>query len=263
MFFLISKLSDLLFVPSNLIGLAAVASVMAIVFRRARTANILLLAVGGLLVIVGWTPIGSLALMTLENRFPRPIIVGPVTGIIMLEGAVDTRITGDRNSPALNDAAERVTATADLGRHFPDARIFLSGGSGYLTANGPLSESQVTKDLLVSEGIPVTRIEREQRSGDTCQNATESLISLKPKEGDHWVLITSASQMPRAVACFRAAGFPVLPYPVDYRTRSDDQTRLSPTVALGLDAADLAAREWKDLIAYRLEGMTKELFPSP
>jgi hypothetical protein len=44
---------------------------------------------------------------------------------------------------------------------------------------------------------------------------------LKPKSGDRWLLITSAYHMPRAVGVFRRAGFDVVPFPVDFRTRDD------------------------------------------
>jgi uncharacterized SAM-binding protein YcdF (DUF218 family) len=70
--------------------------------------------------------------------------------------------------------------------------------------------------------------------------------------------------MPRAVACFRAAGFSVVPYPVDYRVREIGRLGL-PRVSLaqGLESLDLAAHEWVGLVGYRLVGRTKELFPAP
>jgi len=70
--------------------------------------------------------------------------------------------------------------------------------------------------------------------------------------------------MPRAVACFRAAGFDVIPYPVDYRTRGGNKLqRPRGALAQGLEATDLAAHEWIGLIIYRLSGMTTDLFPAP
>ncbi|MBN9292094.1 MAG: YdcF family protein [Hyphomicrobium denitrificans] len=97
-----------------------------------------------------------------------------------------------------------------------------------------------------------------------CENAAESLSALKPAPDQQWLLVTSASHMPRAVACFRAVGFKVVPFPVDYRTRgSDEYRRPIPSIALGLEATDLAAHEWLGLATYRFTGLTKELFPPP
>jgi uncharacterized SAM-binding protein YcdF (DUF218 family) len=70
--------------------------------------------------------------------------------------------------------------------------------------------------------------------------------------------------MPRAVGSFRAAGFPVTAYPVDYRTRGpQDAARFFPFVANGLRRLDLATKEWIGLLAYRLAGYTDALFPAP
>jgi uncharacterized SAM-binding protein YcdF (DUF218 family) len=64
--------------------------------------------------------------------------------------------------------------------------------------------------------------------------------------------------MPRAVGCFRAAGFEVEPYPVAFQLFTADVT--GPIALYQLDAA---AKEWIGLIAYRLMGRTDALFPAP
>jgi len=49
---------------------------------------------------------------------------------------------------------------------------------------------------------------------------------------------------------FRAVGFDVTPYPVDYRTRGADNLKgISNSIAVGLAVTDLAAHEWFGLIA--------------
>lgn len=73
-----------------------------------------------------------------------------------------------------------------------------------------------------------------------------------------------ATHMLRAVASFRAAGFDVVPYPVDFRTRgAADLRRPLPSIAQGLELADLAADEWTGLLTYRVLGKTSDLFPKP
>ena len=63
---------------------------------------------------------------------------------------------------------------------------------------------------------------------------------------------------------FRAAGFAVEPYPVDWRTRGlADAMRPFPTLAEGLRRTDTAVREWVGLVAYWLTGRSSELFPRP
>jgi uncharacterized SAM-binding protein YcdF (DUF218 family) len=264
MFFLISKVAGYVVLPSNIIGLLGISGMFALILGFRRTGLSFLVMSVALLAILGWSPAGPAALLLLENRFPQPSITGPVAGIIMLGGAVDTHITAGRHSPALNEAAERLTATAELARLHPDARVLLSGGANHLVHDNSPTESQIAKDVLVSIGLPETRISIEELSRNTCENGSETAAAFQAKPGEQWLLVTSASHMPRAVACFRAAGMNITPYPVDYRTRgSADWLRPVSTIATGLAASDLAMHEWLGLFVYRVLGLTEELFPSP
>jgi uncharacterized SAM-binding protein YcdF (DUF218 family) len=70
--------------------------------------------------------------------------------------------------------------------------------------------------------------------------------------------------MPRAVGAFRAAGFAIEPYPVDWRTRGPGELLWPfPTVGDGLKRTDTAAHEWIGLVAYWLAGKSAELLPGP
>ena len=111
-------------------------------------------------------------------------------------------------------------------------------------------------------GVAPDRIIAEDRSRNTIENAVFSRRLADPKPGQRWLLVTSAYHMPRSVAAFRAAGFPVEPYPVDWRTRGlIDALRPFSSLGEGLRRTDTAVREWVGLVAYRLAGKTTELFP--
>lgn len=260
--FAIQKVVEAILLPSNFIGALLLLGLLALALKRRRTA-IAALALGAvLLAVAGWSPLGPALLVGLENRFPQPDIATPPTGIIMLGGAVNVHISDARGQPTFNDAAERVTATATLARRFPQARILLSGGA-YDHRNPAATESSIARDALAAMGVDPRRIELEDRSRTTFENAVLSKIVANPQAGERWLLVTSASHMPRAVACFWAAAFSIVPYPVDYRTR-DGREWLRPveSIAAGLGDLDLAAHEWLGLVVYRLLGRTHELLPS-
>ena len=80
-----------------------------------------------------------------------------------------------------------------------------------------MSEAETAKPLLVTLGVAEARLILETKSRDTHENAAFTRDLVKPKPGEIWILVTSASHMPRAVGAFRKAGWTVLPYPVDYR----------------------------------------------
>ena len=87
---------------------------------------------------------------------------------------------------------------------------------------------------------------------------------MQPRRGERWLLVTSAFHMPRSMACFRHAGWDVLPWPVDYRT-AGRRDLLIPFVSPveGFRRLEFALKEWIGLAVYRITGRTDELFPAP
>jgi uncharacterized SAM-binding protein YcdF (DUF218 family) len=264
MFFILAKILGFFALPSNLlIGLGIGGMVLSILhFRRAglflMTTSIVMLGVLGL------TPAGNALILPLEQRFPSwDSSRGEPHGVIVLGGSFDTLVAPARGEVSLNEAAERLTAIADLARRYPEARILFSGGSGRLFYNGT-TESELAIRLFESFGIPRSRIEVESKSRDTDENAQFSKVLADPQPHERWLLVTSAHHMPRSIGSFRQAGFPVEAYPVDFRTRgTSDLARPFQSVSEGLRRTDTAAREWAGLVMYRLTGRIAELFPGP
>jgi uncharacterized SAM-binding protein YcdF (DUF218 family) len=208
-------------------------------------------------------PVFALLARPLEERFPQPDLKTPPTGIIVLGGAVEEGITYRRNLPALNDAAERMTESAALARRFPNARLIFSGGSAVFTTSH-ISEAEVARRLWLSLGVPESRIEFEDKSRDTWENAIFTRDIAKPKPGETWLLVTSAMHMPRSVGIFRKIGFPVVAYPVDYRTGGGPGDFIGfRRIGQSLMNLDQVSHEWFGLLAYYVTGRSSELLPGP
>jgi uncharacterized SAM-binding protein YcdF (DUF218 family) len=264
MFFLISKILGFFALPSNILITFALIGVALMPTRFARAGRRLAVAAVILLAVAGLSPLGNAIILPLEDRFPAwDAARGAPTGIISLGGAIDTVVSPVRHEVALNEAAERMTAIAELARRFPAARIVFTGGSGRLIYEGS-TEAEMAERLFVSFGIARERITLEDKSRDTDENARFTRDIVKPKPGERWLLVTSAHHMPRSIGVFRAAGFAVEAFPVDYRTRGPiDMLRPFASLGDGLRRTDTAAREWVGLLAYRLSGRTAQLFPAP
>jgi uncharacterized SAM-binding protein YcdF (DUF218 family) len=112
-------------------------------------------------------------------------------------------------------------------------------------------------------GAPVYRVIFESEARNTFENALLSRELARPKPGETWVLISSATHMPRAVGVFRKLGWPVLPYPVAYRSGKDAGIRLFPGLAATLAQVDDVAHEWVGLLVYWLLDRTSALLPGP
>jgi len=264
MFFVLAKILGFFAAPSNVLVSLGILGVLLMATRFARSGR--RLAVFSLigLAIAGWSPLGNALILPLEERFPPwDASRGAPAGIISLGGALDTVVSPVRGEVALNEAAERMTAMAELARRYPQARIVFSGGSGRLIFDG-VSEASLAARLFESFGIARERITLEDKSRDTLENARFTRELVQPKPGERWLLVTSAHHMPRSVGLFRSEGFSVEAYPVDYRTRGAiDLLRFFSTVGDGLRRTDTATREWVGLLVYRLTGRTAELFPAP
>ncbi|WP_027172874.1 YdcF family protein [Methylobacterium sp. 10] len=265
MFFPLSKLIYFVITPSNffiLIGLVGCVLMFGGWTPRLGRGLVLLgfagLFLGGLLPLAAWIT------LPLENRFPRFADDGaPVTGVIVLGGAVETQTTLARGQLSVNDAGERQIAFADLARRYPQARLLFSGGSGLLGTDGT-SEAEIVSRFADTLGLPRTRMILEDRSRNTHENARFSADLVKPVAGERWLLVTSAWHMPRAMGCFRQAGFDVTAYPVDYRTMGwGDAWKLKSFASDGLLVLDLVVKEWIGLIVYRLAGYTDAVLPAP
>lgn len=265
MFFHLSKIAWFLLQPSNLlITLAAVGTVLVIAGRLRRTGRWLLAVGMAGLVACGFSPLGQWLILPLEERFPAwSAADGPPDGIILLGGSFDTVVSRERGVAALNESAERVTEFAALARRYPDAKLVFTGGAGRLLF-ADAREADVAGRLFEDLGVAPGRILLEPESRNTWENAVLTRDLVDPAPGERWVIVTSAWHMPRAVGCFRAAGFPVEAFPVDFRTRGwSDLRRPFDAASEGLRRVDVATREWVGLAAYYLTGRIPELLPAP
>jgi uncharacterized SAM-binding protein YcdF (DUF218 family) len=208
-------------------------------------------------------PVGGWLLLPLESRFPAPASLPErIDGILVLGGGLDGKASAARGQPILNDAAERFTAAATLARAHPEARLIFSGGSNSIW-EGQEPEAHYAERLLLDLGVAPDRLTVEATSRTTRENAANLTALLGGPPQGNWLLITSAWHMPRAVGCFRHLGWQVIPYPVDYRTQGEGEPLKPLDPAAGFAELSLALHEWLGLLAYRIQGATDALFPSP
>ncbi len=259
--FLASKLLWGVLRPNTLALLLAVLG--AILLVRGRRLGRWPLGLGlGWFAAVFALPVAALLTLPLEARFPRTPAPDQVTGILVLGGAVEQALTEAHGIPALNGAAERMTEAVALARRFSAARVVFTGGSSAILPGGP-TEADTARRLFADLGLQPERLTFESESRNTHENAVLTHRLVQPAPGETWLLVTSASHMPRAVGCFRAAGWRVTAWPVNYTTARDPALWWSWPFPTRLNQAEWALREWVGLVAYRLMGRTDALFPAP
>jgi uncharacterized SAM-binding protein YcdF (DUF218 family) len=261
MFFVASKIFEAVFAPVNFFLFLAAIGAALLYTRFWRWGRRLATAGAAALTIMVFSPIGGFLAAPLEARFPPPPEDMPAPdGIIVLGGSLDERLSSAIGRPVLADAAERLTAPVALKRRFPHARLVFTGGSAALrgsTSSEAAAAGRFWRDMGIDDGDALY----EGRSRNTYENAVFSRELAQPKAGERWLLVTSATHMPRSVGIFRKAGWPVIAYPVDYHTNG----KIFPPLQSGdrLRLVGAAAHEWVGLVVYWLTGKTDALFPAP
>ena len=265
MFFFLSKLIWFFLQPSSVLLFLTLVGILLMRGKRQKLGQKLALTAVTILIIFGYSPLGHLMMVPLEERFERVKINDgmSIDGIVILGGSIDTAVSRNRPSTATNQANERLIEGAILARRWPNAKIIFSGGSANILYRES-SEAVLAKKMLIEMGINGDRILPDNNSSNTAENAVESIKLAKPQPGENWLLVTSAFHMPRSMGCFRQVGFKTLPWPVDYRTRGmKDATRFFSAASKGLRRIDIVSREWIGLLAYRLTGRIPSIFPAP
>lgn len=190
--------------------------------------------VGALLAFLGaaaQTTAGSRArvvawlMATLEERFPRAVLTpqDTVTGIIALGGG----------------KTARTIEAIRLARLYPNAKLVVTGAA------------DADYELARAQSFDATHLILEQQATNTFENAHFTKRIVTPNPAERWLLVTSATHMPRAIGSFRSAGFPVDAWPI-YDVQGVDG-----------HAPAVVQHEYLGLLAYRLLRRTDVLFPGP
>jgi uncharacterized SAM-binding protein YcdF (DUF218 family) len=263
MFYYASKVLWILAQPSNLIVFAIALGVLALLLGRRKLARWLLYPASAALLLISVLPVGQWLLLPLENRFLPP--VDPpvdVDGIVVLGGGIDLGVSERRGMATFGDTGERFISVVELARRYPGARVVFSGGQGWLAATD-LTEAKVMRGFLRTHGLADGRVIFEDQARNTYENAQLAKRLATPEPGERWLLVTSAFHMPRAVGAFRQIGWPVIPYPVDYRTSGEFKLLVTPDAGQRWRELDQAVQSWIGLIAYWLTGRIPSLLPAP
>ena len=261
--FIIAKIIGALIVPSSAFVIAISLFTLGLWTPLKRFCQTLLaISVAGLLTII-ILPVGYWLMVPLEQRFAMPErYPDQIDGVIVLGNGPNGHISAARDEAAISEPGERFAAMVELARQFPAAKLVFSGGSGSIL-DVPMTEAQAISIYFERLGLAPERVIFEDRSRNTYENARYTTELIQPEEGERWLLVTSAKDMPRAYGVFIAQGFNVEPWLVDFLTVGEYEMNLSFRVSQRLWQMDQAVHEWLGMLVYYWRGWTTELFPGP
>jgi len=220
--------------------------------RRQKTGKIVVSVGVLLLTVFSYGAISNTLLRPLEYKY-APLLsledMHHVKWVVVLGGGHTSDPRIPITSQLSNASTARLIEGIRLYNMLPESKIILSGG-GYFD---PVPNAKIMADVALSIGINKEDLVLESVSKDT---KDEAILIQKIVGKDRFVLVTSASHMPRSMALFKKCGMHPIPAPTDYFVKK--RQRVSPGIffpsANNLRKAERAFHEYLGIAWAKLRG---------
>jgi len=215
---------------------------------------------GKIFVLIGIIFLGMLSYDGVSDRLLRPLEyqyppllslenIQNVKWIVVLGGGH----TSDSKLPITSQVSEasliRLVEGIRLYRGVPKSKLILSGGRPF----EKISNAQVLADVAIAIGVKKQDLILEDISKDT---EDEARLIQEIVSQERFILVTSASHMPRSMALFKKLGMDPIPAPTDYLVK--ESQKMSPGMfypgVSGLSKAERAFHEYLGIVWSKLRG---------
>ncbi|WP_028575766.1 envelope biogenesis factor ElyC [Desulfonatronovibrio hydrogenovorans] len=217
--FLFKKLISRLIFPLPLTLQMVLLGLVLLVFGKRKAGFFFVFLGAGLLGGMAVEPVADRFLQSIEQQY-QPInerLGHNVPYVVVLGGGHDSQDNFPPTSQLGSSSLSRVVEGVRMAGLHPEAQLIFSGGR----INDPVPHSQVAALAALQLGVEPHRILTESEALDTEDEAraVKEMVSGKP-----FILVTSASHMPRAMQIFRYHGMNPVPSPADYLAREKQYT---------------------------------------
>lgn len=259
--FLFKKIvAPLLFPVPLVLGILLLALFLLWATRRQRAGKVMVTLATALLAFMSLALGPQILLKPLVQRYPpllnlsdlqagAPANKTAIKWIVVLGGGIDP----DPDLPVTSQISEtslsRLVEGVRLHKEIPGSKLILAGGRVF----SPVPEAQVMAQVASIMGVGPEEIMMESDSQDTEDQAR---LLKKLLARDKFILVSSTSHMPRAMALFKKQGLAPIPAPVGQFMRSGpglNPARFFPS-SDGLRQTDRALHEYLGLAWAWLRG---------
>jgi uncharacterized SAM-binding protein YcdF (DUF218 family) len=251
--FLFKKIVGPLFFPMSLIlGILFFGFFLLSLTRRQKTGKVVVLIGIIFLGMVSYNGVSDKLLQPLEYQYP-PLLslqnIQNVKWIVVLGGGH----TSDPKLPITSQLSEasliRLVEGIRIHNGLPKSKLILSGGSVF----EKISNAQVLADVAIAIGVKKEDLILE----DVSKNTEDEVRLIQQIVGqEQFILVTSASHMPRSMALFKKLGMHPIPAPTDYLVKESQEMnpgKFFPR-AENLDKAERAFYEYLGFAWAKLRG---------
>lgn len=210
MLFILKKIIGGLLLPLPFLLLVIGAAILLLWFSRWQKTGKALLTAGWLiLLLLSLQPVADRMLKSIEDTYPTWRGGEKVNYIVVLGGGYTWNPDWAPSSNLINNSLPRVTEGVRLWQANPGAKIIFTGARAM---TNPVSTAEAGARVAESIGVPRSDIITLDTPKDTEEEAkaVAQAIGQQP-----FLLVTSASHLPRAIIFFRNAGLNPLPAPAN------------------------------------------------
>lgn len=246
--FALKKMFGALFAPMSIGLFVAAAGLYALYSGRLKIAKILLPLSFGWIFLLSYDPVSYLLLKPLERQYPALLETPQNIRYVLVLGSGHK---SDERVPINTQVDPTALIRLSEGiRHYynlHDAKLIVSGGRGLYDTD---THAAMQKRAALSLGLKGEDIVMFEKPKDT----EEEAVAMKGLVGDEpFILVTSASHMPRAMTIFRHLGLDPIAAPTDYNARGRIRWRHMPN-GEGLGRSEHAFHEYYGLIWQWIKG---------
>ena len=210
MLFTLKKVLGGMMLPLPLLLLLIALGIALLWFSRFQRTGKLCVSLGWLLLLLlSLQPVADSLLKPIEDKYPTWRDEKRVQYVVVLGGGYTWNPSWAPSSNLINNSLPRLTEGIRLWYENPGSKLIFTGAAA---KTNPVSTAEAGARVAESLGIPRSEIIVLDKPKDT----EEEAAVVKEAIGDApFLLVTSASHLPRAMIFFRRAGLTPLPAPAN------------------------------------------------
>lgn len=251
MLFVLKKIIALLIMPLSVGLLLMLLAIIFLYRENLRMSRFFMLAAFAWIALLSFTPFSELLMQPLEAQYPGlSEFPAGIRYVVVLGSGHTTNNKLPLSSQLSDPAMFRLVEGIRILHQLDDAKLIVSGYAGEDATPHALMLKRMAEQL----GVDEKRIIARYAPRDTREEARD----VKPiLEGEDFILVTSASHMPRAMAAFHEQGLYPHAAPTYHLVKESDDWLVVPDAG-GLHVSERAIHEYVGRLWLQLLAVVKD-----
>jgi uncharacterized SAM-binding protein YcdF (DUF218 family) len=228
--FIVKKFISYFIHPYGMFLFLFIVGLLFLIMKKDLRAKKTLILTFGVLFLFSYDPFSNFLVKNLEDQYPKYNYKEKVKYIHVLGGSCVRTIEGILIHNKLSGS-----------------KLIFTGYAGDMN----ISEAKINETLALSLGVNKNDIILGEEAKDTKE---EALFTKKLLDKEPFLLVTSATHMPRAMALFKSTGLHPIAAPIDFQTHKIKTYFTLPTLG-SLNNSQRAMHEYLGILWSKLRGL--------